>query len=91
MFYFLGSLKALFLWFLENTDTIKKNTEALLYASEEVGLEVNPEKIKRMLMSRSQKADQMQENEVGRACGTRGRGEKRVQGFGGKARRKKTT
>jgi hypothetical protein len=31
------------------------------------------------------------ENEVGRACGTHGRGEKRVQGFGGKARRKKTT
>jgi hypothetical protein len=27
---------------------------------------------------------------VGRACGTRGRGEKRVQGFGGKARRKKS-
>jgi hypothetical protein len=26
---------------------------------------------------------------VGRACGTHGRGEKRVQGFGGKARRKK--
>jgi hypothetical protein len=25
------------------------------------------------------------------ACGTHGRGEKRVQGFGGKARRKKTT
>jgi hypothetical protein len=25
---------------------------------------------------------------VGRACGTHGRGEKRVQGFGGKARRK---
>jgi hypothetical protein len=30
-------------------------------------------------------------NEVGRACGTYGRGEKRVQGFGGKARRKKNT
>jgi hypothetical protein len=29
-------------------------------------------------------------NEAGRACGTHGRGEKRVQGFGGKARRKKT-
>jgi hypothetical protein len=29
--------------------------------------------------------------EVGRACGTHGRGEKRVEGFGGKARRKKTT
>jgi hypothetical protein len=27
----------------------------------------------------------VKENEVGRACGTRGRGEKRVQGFGGKA------
>jgi hypothetical protein len=26
---------------------------------------------------------------VGRACGTHGRGEKRVEGFGGEARRKK--
>jgi hypothetical protein len=33
----------------------------------------------------------MKENEVGRACGTHGRGKKRVQGFDGKARRKKTT
>jgi hypothetical protein len=39
----------------ENTDTVKKNTEALLDASKEVGLEVNPEKTKYMLMSRSQK------------------------------------
>jgi hypothetical protein len=31
----------------------------------------------------------MKENEVGRACGTHGRGEKYVQGFGGKARRKR--
>jgi hypothetical protein len=31
------------------------------------------------------------ENEVGGACGTHGRGEKRVQGFDGKARRKETT
>jgi hypothetical protein len=30
-------------------------------------------------------------NEGGRACGTHGRGEKSVQGFGGKARRKETT
>jgi hypothetical protein len=36
-------------------------------------------------------ADQIKENEVGRACGTHGRGEKRVQGLGGKARRKETT
>jgi hypothetical protein len=42
----------------ENTDTIKKNTEALLDASEEVGLEVNPEKTKYMLMSRSQRIGQ---------------------------------
>jgi hypothetical protein len=28
---------------------------------------------------------------VGGACGTHGKGEKSVQGFGGKARRKETT
>jgi hypothetical protein len=42
----------------ENIDTVKKNTEALLVASKEVGLEVNPEKTKCMLMSRSQKLGQ---------------------------------
>jgi hypothetical protein len=42
----------------ENIDTIKKTTEALLDASKEVGLEVNPEKTKYMLMSRSQKVGQ---------------------------------
>jgi hypothetical protein len=30
-------------------------------------------------------------NEVGRACGPHGRGQKSIQGFGGKARRKETT
>jgi hypothetical protein len=39
----------------ENVDTIKKNTEALLDASKEVGLEVNEEKTRYMLMSHSQK------------------------------------
>jgi hypothetical protein len=43
----------------ENIDTIKKNIEALLDASKEVDLEVNPEKTKYMLMSRSQKSAQM--------------------------------
>jgi hypothetical protein len=34
---------------------------------------------------------QVKANEVGRECGTHGKGEKSVQGFGGKARRKETT
>jgi hypothetical protein len=42
----------------ENIDTIKKNIEALLDASKKVGLEVNPEKTKYMLMSRSQNIGQ---------------------------------
>jgi hypothetical protein len=42
----------------ENIDTIKKNTEGIFNASKEVGLEVNPEKIKYMLMSGSQKVGQ---------------------------------
>jgi hypothetical protein len=42
----------------ENIDTIKKNTEALLDDSKEVGHEVNPEKTKYILMSRSQKTGQ---------------------------------
>jgi hypothetical protein len=36
----------------ENIDTTQKNTEALLDAGELVGLKVNSEKIKHMLMSR---------------------------------------
>jgi sorting nexin-29 len=42
----------------ENIDTISKNTEALLDASKEIGLEVNPEKTKYMLTSHSQKVGQ---------------------------------
>jgi hypothetical protein len=36
----------------ENIDTIQKNAEALLHAGKEVGLEVNSEKTKYVLMSR---------------------------------------
>jgi hypothetical protein len=35
----------------ENIDTIKKNTYALVVASEEVGLEANPKETKYVLMS----------------------------------------
>jgi hypothetical protein len=42
----------------ENIDTIKKSTEVSLDASKEVGVEVNPEKTKYMLMSPCQKAGQ---------------------------------
>jgi hypothetical protein len=42
----------------DNIDTIKKNTEALIGASKEVGLEVNAEKTKYMLLSRHQNAGQ---------------------------------
>jgi hypothetical protein len=37
------------------------------------------------------KLSQVKANEVGGACSMHGRGEKSVQGFGGKARRKETT
>jgi hypothetical protein len=42
------------------------------------------------LYSSPVKSSQVKANEVGGACGTHGRGEKCVQGFGGKARRKET-
>jgi hypothetical protein len=38
--------------------TIRKNAEALLIASKEIGLEVNAEKTKYMVMSRDQNAGQ---------------------------------
>jgi hypothetical protein len=49
----------------ENIDTIQKNTNAPLDASKEVGLEVNPEKTKYMLVSRCQKVGQRQSVKIG--------------------------
>jgi hypothetical protein len=45
----------------DNIDTINKNTQTLIDASKEVGLEVNVEKTKYMLVSQDQNAGQNQE------------------------------
>jgi biotin operon repressor len=42
----------------DNIDTIKKNTETLIDAIKEVGLEVNAEETKYMLLSHHQNAGQ---------------------------------
>jgi hypothetical protein len=42
----------------DNIDTVNKNTETLIDASKEVGLEVNVEKTKYMLVSRGQNVGQ---------------------------------
>jgi hypothetical protein len=49
----------------ENIYTIQKNTKALLDASKEVGLEVNPEETKYMLVSMCQKAGHRQSIKIG--------------------------
>jgi hypothetical protein len=49
----------------DNVDTIKKNTETLIGASNEVGLEVNAEKTKYMLLSRHQTAGQNHNIQIG--------------------------
>jgi hypothetical protein len=48
-----------------NNYTVWKGTEAVLDASKQVGLEVNPEKTKYMLLSRSQKVGQKHSIKIG--------------------------
>jgi hypothetical protein len=48
----------------ENIDTVKKNTEILIGASKEVGLEINIEKTKYMLLSHHQKEGQNQDIKI---------------------------
>jgi hypothetical protein len=52
----------------ENFDTIQRNTKALIDASKEVGLEVNPEKTKYMLVSRCENAGQRQSIKIAWQC-----------------------
>jgi hypothetical protein len=52
----------------DNIDTIKKNTEILTDASKDVGLEVNTEKTKYMLLSRRQIAGQNHYIYIAKCC-----------------------
>jgi hypothetical protein len=52
----------------DNIDTIKKNTEALIDASKEVGLEVNAENIKYLLLSHHQKTGQIHDIKIANRC-----------------------
>jgi hypothetical protein len=49
----------------DDIDTVNKNTETLIDASKEVGLEVNIEKTKYVLVSRDQNAGQNREIKIG--------------------------
>jgi ribosomal protein S2 len=52
----------------DNIDVIKKNMETLIDASKEVGLKVNTEKTKYMLLSRHQNAGQSYNIEIANRC-----------------------
>jgi hypothetical protein len=52
----------------DNIDTIKKNTETLNDASKEVGLEINIEKTKYMLLSHQQNVDQNRDTKIANKC-----------------------
>jgi hypothetical protein len=48
----------------DNIDTVERKTETLIDASKEVGLEINIEKTKYMLLSHYQNAGQNQETKI---------------------------
>jgi hypothetical protein len=52
----------------DNVDTIKNNTESLTDAGKKVGLEVNTEKTKCMLLSRRQNAGQNHDINIANRC-----------------------
>jgi hypothetical protein len=51
-----------------NLDNIKKNTETIIDAGKEVGLEVNTENTKYMLLSRHQNAEQNHDIKICNRC-----------------------
>jgi hypothetical protein len=54
--------------FGDNIDTIKKNTQTIIDAIMEVGLEVNAEKPKYMLLSRHKNAEQNHDIKIDNRC-----------------------
>jgi hypothetical protein len=52
----------------DNIDAIKKNTQTLIDANKEVGLEVNTEKTKYMLLSHHQNAGQNRDIKIANRC-----------------------
>jgi hypothetical protein len=52
----------------DNIDAIKKHMETLIDASKEVGLELNTEKTKYMLLSRHQNAGQSHDIKIANRC-----------------------
>jgi hypothetical protein len=52
----------------DNIDTIKRNTQTLIDASKEIGLEVNTEKTKYMELSHHQNARQNHDIDIGDRC-----------------------
>jgi hypothetical protein len=69
--------------------TIRKNTEALVIASKEIGLEVNAQKTKYMVMSRDQMAGQNHTRKIGNKFFERMEQLKVSGGGGGGAKKKK--
>jgi hypothetical protein len=52
----------------DNIHTIKKNRESLIDTSKDIGLDVNTEKIKYMLLSHHQNAGQNHDIEIANRC-----------------------
>jgi hypothetical protein len=62
------SMLIMWIYLFDNIDTINKNTEILIDASKEVGLEVNTEKTKYILLSRHRSEEWNQDIKIANRC-----------------------